>query len=98
MSKTLSNEEVEIIKNYAKNCGFKECKTWDEINECFSELRRKNNALIRNLPENSSWNIINDYDNYYNCSSYFNSNNNKYRKIDLVPEKYSNNYYYNTCD
>ena len=90
-------QEIEIIKNYAKNCGFKECKTWCEVSECFSELRRKNNALMRNLPQDSSWETINDYDEYYNNNSYF-YNNNKHRKIDLVPEKIYTSYYYNTCD
>ena len=26
--KNLKKQELEIIKNYAKKCGFKECKTW----------------------------------------------------------------------
>ena len=92
-------QEIEIIRNYAKNCGFKECNTWNEINDCFAELQRKNNALMRDLHENSSWNTINAYDEEYenNNNIIFSYNPRKYKKKDLVPDKNYNSYY-NTCD
>lgn len=71
MSKKEKEIEEEIIKNYAKNCGFKECKSWSEINDCFNELMRKNNALMRDLHEDTSWYYIDFYDDYYD--NYYNN-------------------------
>ena len=91
--------EIEIIKNYAKNCDFKECNTWSEINDCFAELQRKNNALMRDLPQDSSWGTINDYDDYHeNNNIIYSYNPSKYKKRDVVPDKHYDNYYYNNCD
>ena len=39
--KLKKKQEIEIIKNYAKNCGFKECKTWNEINDCLQNFKEK---------------------------------------------------------
>tara|TARA_B110000261_G_C12951415_1_gene304617 strand:+ start:232 stop:597 length:366 start_codon:yes stop_codon:yes gene_type:complete len=96
-------QEIEIIKNYAKNCGFKECKTWCEINDCFAELQRKNSALMRDLPEDSSWKIIDKYDqcneNINKCFNVYKPNKPaKYIKKDIIPDESYDNYYYNTCD
>ena len=97
-------QEIEIIKNYAKNCGFKECNTWTQINDCFAELQRKNNAVMRDLHEDSSWKNIDHYDEHYdehyeNINKCFNVYKpSKYIKKDLVPDKNCDNYYNNTCD
>ena len=97
-------QEIEIIKNYAKNCGFKECNTWTQINDCFAELQRKNNAVMRDLHEDSSWKNIDHYDEHYdehyeNINKCFNNYKpSKYIKKDLVPDKNCDNYYNNTCD
>jgi hypothetical protein len=102
--KLKEKQGIEIIKNYAKNCGFKECNTWTQINDCFAELQRKNNALMRDLHEDSSWATIYHYDEHYdehyeNMNKCFNNYKpSKYKKKDLVPNKpYDNNYYY-ICD
>ena len=102
--KLKEKQEIEIIKNYAKNCGFKECNTWTQINDCFAELQRKNNALMRDLPEDSTWKNIDHYDEHYdehyeNINKCFNTYKpSKYIKKDLVPDKNCDNYYNNTCD
>ena len=46
-----------------------------------NELQRKNYALIRNLPEDSSWVTINNYDSsncFYNNNYYNNDYDNDY--------------------
>ena len=93
-------KEIEIIKNYAKNCGFKECNTWTQINDCFAELQRKNSALMRDLHEDSSWKNIDKYDQCNeNINKCFNTYKpSKYKKKDTVPDKNYNSYYNNTCD
>jgi len=102
--KLKEKQEIEIIKNYAKNCGFKECNTWTQINDCFAELQRKNNAVMRDLPEDSTWKNIDHYDEHYdehyeNINKCFNNYKpSKYIKKDLVPDKNCDNYYNNTCD
>jgi hypothetical protein len=112
--KLKKKQELEIIRNYAKNCGFKECNTWRQINDCFAELQRKNNALMRDLHEDSSWDTIYHYDEYYDkhYDEYYDKhydeyydNINKYfntykssKKKDLVPNKSYTNNYYYTCD
>jgi len=92
-------KEIEIIRNYAKNCGFKECNTWTQINDCFAELQRKNNALMRDLHEDSSWKNIDKYDQCNeNINKCFNTYKpSKYKKKDIVPNENYNSYY-NTCD
>ena len=92
-------KEIEIIRNYAKNCGFKECNTWTQINDCFAELQRKNNALMRDLHEDSSWKNIDKYDQCNeNINKCFNTYKpSKYKKKDIVPNENYNSYYY-TCD
>jgi len=98
--KLKEKQEIEIIKNYAKNCGFKECNTWTQINNCFAELQRKNNALMRDLHEDSTWETIYHYDEHYenNNNIIYSYNPRKYKKKDIVPDKQYTNYYYNTCD
>lgn len=93
-------KEIEIIKNYAKNCGFKECKSWCEVQDCFAELQRKNSALTRDLPEDSTWKTINDYDEYNkNINKCFNTYKpSKYKKKDILPNESYDNHYYHTCD
>ena len=56
---------------------------------------------MRDLPEDSTWRTINDYDEEYennNNNIIFSYNPRKYKKKDIVPDKEYTNHYYHTCD
>jgi len=44
-----------------KELGLPEHSTWANINDCYSELYRKNMIKELGLPENSTWSFINVY-------------------------------------
>ena len=95
MNKTPSKEEIKIIKKYARFCEFPNCNSWSDVNNCFNELMRINNALERNLPITASWRHIDNYDDFNNSRIFSISKLKKKNKKNIVPnqEEYYNNYY-----
>jgi len=84
--KVITPEELTIIRNYASNCGFPQCDTWQQVSFYQSDLLRKNSAKQRELPEHSSWSEINKFDDDYFTAYNKEFDPNYNIKKDIVPE------------